>query len=300
MPNVLRNIQDIRIADVFLESFVAALTPLRAFSTDFSPEFTERGKTVHVPLIGATAKSYDFAGSYSQNADSNVDGIPVQLTKHKVQSLHLTDKEYSESSVISLERLAKSKARQLAQDVLQDLWSVIKAANYGPPGLANLEAAEFDSAKVLAVRAACASRKMPVTERSLILDSAYYSNLLGDPKVSQSYLMQVSQPAFQEAKVPRIYGFDVHETTILPDNAEELIGFAAHPRGLAVAMRYLQPIRPESYLEAAPVSDPESASPSATAATMTTTRAWRSPPSSASTDSRPPSRTASSGSPSQS
>ena len=75
MSNTLNNIQDIRIADVFLETFVAALMPLRAFSIDFSSEFVERGKTVHVPVVGAANKSYDFKGSYAQNADSNVDTI---------------------------------------------------------------------------------------------------------------------------------------------------------------------------------------------------------------------------------
>lgn len=255
MSNTLNNIQDIRIADVFLETFVAALMPLRAFSTDFSSEFIERGKTVHVPVVGAANTSYDFKGSYAQNADSNVDTIPVELTKHKVQSLHLTDKEYSESSVISLERLARSKARQLAQDVLQDIWGAIVAADYSL-AIPALVAAAFDAAKVLKIREACAAKHMPVSERSLILDDAFYSNLLGDDKISHSYLTQMSQPSLMEARIPRVYGFDIYETTILPENGEKLVGFAAHPRGLAIANRYLMPLRPESYLEAGPVTDP--------------------------------------------
>jgi len=255
MSNTLTNIQDIRIADVFLETFVAALMPLRAFSIDFSSEFIERGKTVHVPVVGAANKSYDFKGSYAQNADSSVDTIPVELTKHKVQSLHLTDKEYSESSVISLERLARSKARQLAQDVLQDIWGAIVAADYSL-AIPALAATAFDAAKVLKIREACAAKNMPVSERSIVLDDAFYSNLLGDDKISHSYLTQMSQPSLMEARIPRVYGFDIYETTILPENGEKLVGFAAHPRGLAIANRYLMPLRPESYLEAGPVTDP--------------------------------------------
>ena len=255
MSNTLNNIQDIRIADVFLETFVAALMPLRAFSIDFSSEFIERGKTVHVPVVGAANKSYDFKGSYAQNADSSVDTIPVELTKHKVQSLHLTDKEYSESSVISLERLARSKARQLAQDVLQDIWGAIVAKDYSL-AIPALAATAFDAAKVLKIREACAAKNMPVSERSIILDDAFYSNLLGDDKISHSYLTQMSQPSLMEARIPRVYGFDIYETTILPENGEKLVGFAAHPRGLAIANRYLMPLRPESYLEAGPVTDP--------------------------------------------
>jgi hypothetical protein len=255
MSNTLNNIQDIRISDVFLETFVAALMPLRAFSTDFSSEFVERGKTVHVPVVGAANASYDFKGSYAQNADSNVDTIPVELTKHKVQSLHLTDKEYSESSVISLERLARSKARQLAQDVLQDIWGAILSADYDQ-AIPALAATGFDASKVLKIREACAAKNMPVSERSLILDDSFYTNLLGDDKISHSYLTQMSQPSLMEARIPRVYGFDIYETTILPENGEKLVGFAAHPRGLAIANRYLMPLRPESYLEAGPVTDP--------------------------------------------
>lgn len=255
MSNTLNNIQDIRISDVFLETFVAALMPLRAFSTDFSSEFVERGKTVHVPVVGAANASYDFKGSYAQNADSNVDTIPVELTKHKVQSLHLTDKEYSESSVISLERLARSKARQLAQDLLQDIWGAILSADYDQ-AIPALAATGFDASKVLKIREACAAKNMPVSERSLILDDSFYTNLLGDDKISHSYLTQMSQPSLMEARIPRVYGFDIYETTILPENGEKLVGFAAHPRGLAIANRYLMPLRPESYLEAGPVTDP--------------------------------------------
>jgi hypothetical protein len=255
MSNTLNNIQDIRIADVFLETFVAALMPLRAFSIDFSSEFVERGKTVHVPVVGAANASYDFKGSYAQNADSNVDTIPVELAKHKVQSLHLTDKEYSESSVISLERLARSKARQLAQDVLQDIWGAILSADYDQ-AIPALAATGFDASKVLKIREACAAKNMPVSERSLILDDSFYTNLLGDDKISHSYLTQMSQPSLMEARIPRVYGFDIYETTILPENGEKLVGFAAHPRGLAIANRYLMPLRPESYLEAGPVTDP--------------------------------------------
>jgi hypothetical protein len=255
MANNLTQVQDIRIADKFLEAFVAALTPLRAFSTDFSPEFTQRGKTVNVPVIGAANASYDFAGSYSANADSSVDGIPVALDRHKVQSLHLTDKEVSESSWVSLERLATSKARQLAQDVLTDIWSLVTAANYGAAAGDPVLAEDFTADTVLAIRKACAAANMPVTDRALILDSAYYSALLGDPKIAHSYLMQMSQPTLMEARIPRVYGFDIYESTILPGNTENLVGFAAHPRGMAVAMRYLQPIDATAYLEAGPVSD---------------------------------------------
>jgi len=258
MANTLTNLQDIRISQAFLEAFRAALQPLRAFSTDFSSEFLERGKTVNVPVVGnALPTSSDFEGSYSKNADRTVNTLAVTCDRHKVRSFHLTDKESAESSFIKLKRLAGSEAKQLAQDVLQDIFSVVTAANYGEAAIPAVAATDFDSTHVLGIRGACARAKMPTTERSLILDDAYYTSLLGDERVSHSYLAQMSQPSLMEARIPRIYGFDIYDTIVLPENGEKLVGFAAHPAGLAVAMRYLAPLRPESYLESGPVSDPE-------------------------------------------
>lgn len=256
MGNILTDIQDIRIASKFLEAFTAALLPLKAFSTDFSAEFQEKGKTVNVPIIGASAASTNFAGSYKAGAGITATGLPVTLDKHKVQSIVITDKEKSESSFLALEKLAVSKARRLAQDVLVDMLGIVTFANFGAECITALDATDFDAAKCLAVRAACAAVNMPANERSLVLSDSYYTNLLGDAKVSQSYLMQMSQPALMEARIPRIYGFDVYESTIIPDNGERLVGFAASPSAIAVAMRYLNPGAEAPYLAAAPVVDP--------------------------------------------
>ena len=58
-----------------------------------------------------------------------------------------------------------------------------------------------------------------------------------------------------EAQIRRFAGFDIFETTILAENGEKLVGFAAHPSGLAVAMRYLEPVA--EYDEAGAVTDPD-------------------------------------------
>lgn len=65
----------------------------------------------------------------------------------------------------------------------------------------------------------------------------------------------MTQPGVVEAQIRRLAGFDLHETVILPENGEKLVGFAAHPSGLAVAMRYLVPAA--EYDEAGAVTDPE-------------------------------------------
>ncbi len=255
MPNTLTNVQDIKVAQNALLPFRGALLPIRAFSSNFSPDPAEKLDTVRVPVVGAPTQSSDFAGSYTANPDSTVTVIPVVLNRHKFKTVHVTAREAAETAFNVLDTLVSSAVKQLAQDVLQDIFSAITAENYGDPVIPALAAAAFDYKKLLAIREACSAVKMPVTDRSLVLDGGYYTNLLGDDVVAKGFVPQVAQPGIVEAMIRRLAGFDLHETVILPENGEKLIGFAAHPSGMAVAMRYLVPAA--TYDEAGAVTDPE-------------------------------------------
>ena len=255
MSNTLTNVKDIKVAQNALQPWMAGLLPLRAFSTNFSPEPADKLDTVRVPVVGAPSQSSEFAGSYTANADSTVSVIPVQLNKHKFKTVHVTAREASETALNVLETLVSSAVKQLAQDVLQDIFSSITADPYGAPGIPALAASAFDYKKILAIREACSLAKMPVSDRALVLDGAYFTNLLGDEIVAKSFMAPTAQPGVVEAQIRRLAGFDIFETTILPENGEKLVGFAAHPSGLAVAMRYLEPVA--EYDEAGAVTDPE-------------------------------------------
>lgn len=129
MPNTLTNVKDIKVAQNALQPFMAALTPLRAFSTNFSPEPAEKLDTVRVPVIGTPSESSDFAGNYTDNADSTITVAPVVLNRHKYKTVHVTAREAAETAVPVLETLVASAVKQLAEDVLVDIFSEISAAN---------------------------------------------------------------------------------------------------------------------------------------------------------------------------
>ena len=84
MPNTLTNVHDIKAAQRALQPFTAALTPMRAFSTNFSPEPADKLDTVRVPFVGTPTQSSDFAGNYTANADSTVSVIPIHLCAHRL------------------------------------------------------------------------------------------------------------------------------------------------------------------------------------------------------------------------
>mgnify|MGYP003610837137 CR=1 FL=1 len=253
MPNTLTNLKDVKVAQSAIKPFMATLLPIRAFSSNFSPEPADKLDTIRVPIVGAPSPASDFSGSYTADVDSSIDVAPVQLNRHKYKTVHVTAREASETALNVLETLVGSAVKQLAQDVLQDIFTEITAANYGDPAIAALASTAFDYKKVLGVRESCANARMPSTDRALVLDAAYFSNLLGDDIVAKSFMTPVALPGVVDGVIRRLAGFDVYETTILP-NTEKLVGFAGHPSCLAVAMRYLQPVA--EYDEAGAVTDP--------------------------------------------
>ena len=135
MPNTLTNVKDIKVAQSALQPFMAALLPMRAFSTNFSPEPADKLDTVRVPVVGAPSPASDFAGSYTTAADGTIDVVPVQLSRHKFKTVHVTAREAAETALNVLETLVSSAVKQLAQDVLQDIFSAITADPYGAPGI---------------------------------------------------------------------------------------------------------------------------------------------------------------------
>ena len=145
-------------------------------------------------------------------------------------------------------------AQQLAIDVMSDIFTSITAANFGTPAIPAISAEDFGYKTIIKIREACAAAKMPQDSRALVLDNSYFSALLADDIVAKSFITPLAQQGVVEAKVNRIAGFNVFETGCVPDNGENLVGFAAHPSSLAIAMRYLTPIA--NYDEAGAVTDP--------------------------------------------
>jgi hypothetical protein len=170
------------------------------------------------------------------------------------KTIHITARENAETSLNILETLLQSAVKQLAQDVLTDIFSEITAANFGTPAIPAIASTAFNYKAVLGVREACAVANMPTGNRSLVLDSAYFSNLLGDDIVAKSFVTPIASTGVVDGVIRRLAGFDVFETNVIPNNAEKLVGFSAHPSAIAVAMRYLEPIA--EYEEAGAITDP--------------------------------------------
>lgn len=233
------------LAGRIFEAFVAKITPLLRFSNNFSEAETQRGDKVKVPFVSSQDAAGDFAGTYTmQNAD--VTGKDITIDKRKFVSWALTSQEIANNPQLSMDMFTEQKAFQLAKAFQQDVWSIITAANYGAAASTGLASA-FDSDDVVDIATACDTADWPEFMRSLILKETYYNALLKDSGLSDASAYN-GDSAVRDAMIPRLSGFDVYKSTLIPSNSENLVGFAANPDAILLASRVIRPDDPNSVI----------------------------------------------------
>jgi hypothetical protein len=256
MANALTNTTDTIITDAAIEAFDAAIAPLRAFAVNASPEPAQRGdkvKVLQIPLQDAGGDFVAANGYVMQDADAT--GLDITLNKHKYVSWALTDQEIAINPQVDIEKFGRQKGFQLAKLVIQDIWSLITNANFGAAAFTGA-AGTFDADDVVDIRTVCATADWPEMLRSLVLKETYVGALLKDNAIQDSSASGMPE-AIQDGAVNRISGFDLFESTLIPANGENLVGFAVWPSAILVAMRYLMPQEGNKYFQAAPITAPD-------------------------------------------
>ena len=97
MPNTLTNVHDIKVAQRALQPFTAALTPMRAFSTNFSLDPADKLDTVRVPIVSPPSQSSDFADKLAHRAYTALSGsedvAPLVLADVLIDGAHVLTTE---------------------------------------------------------------------------------------------------------------------------------------------------------------------------------------------------------------
>lgn len=254
MSNSITGINDDIISQGVLDGFVASLLPLRAFTVSFNADAVKRGEKISIPRISAAdAAVTKVAGADYVIQDLDSDAVEITLGQPVYVSGSLTDVEVASSSVLNLELYGKQKGAQLGKKVVQDILSNVTLANFGAAGFTGAASA-FDVDAAIDLATACDTANMPEDMRALVLKETYYSNLLKDQSVTVLQAYGSTGP-LQDGKMPRLAGFDLFKSTIIPGNSENLVGFAVHPSALAVAIRYLAPQEGNGYIRAEALTD---------------------------------------------
>jgi hypothetical protein len=256
MATIYSDLNDRLYSQLALEQFVKTLAPLNVFSTSYSSDAAARGASVEVPLV-ANLTATNFDDSYEANGGT-LNALRVNIDKHKIVTVRISDTEFSKSSNADIQKFAYQQGRALAQAVIEDIFSSFVTTSGG--------AAQFSAsvtglttltlANVRTLRKALSADKVPLDQRSLILDTDLFDGLLAQNNLSDASQFG-ARDAIVDARVPRIYGMSVYEMTSLPANGICFKGVAVHPNALAVAVRALEPQAPSEYLAATTAADPE-------------------------------------------
>lgn len=249
----LTNVNDKIIAQRALEGFTQYLHPLSLFSTSFSEETQRKGDTVIVPLVG-TLTATTFNQDY-QVGGGTLTAVTISIVNHKIVPLSLTDVQFANSSVAQLEKWGFQAGQALATAITQHVFSYITsgspsffATGYSWP------VASWNVSRIVTVRQALTTALVPLDNRALFLDPTSYAQTLADTNMSYANYAG-DTTAIKEGRVPRVYGFDVRESNLIPAT-DTMYGFACHPSALAIAIRSLAPQDPGAYGAAGIVTNP--------------------------------------------
>lgn len=245
------NFSDEIFAEEALQAFTSGLVSVLGFSNDFSDSIATEGATVNVPRFDALeATTFDQAannGHPYEGEGGNVGTIKVQLDKHLIVPVDISDVQALNSSQANVQKFAKQQGSALARKVLAAIFDLVSLANFGNAIAGPIPLASFDARMAQAARRVMVTRNVPAEELNLVASAELYEVLAADPNVArQSWYGD--EASIQTGKVPRLSGMGVYETNALPlGGTLSLVGFVAHPDAIALATRNVISQHPERY-----------------------------------------------------
>ena len=253
MANTLGGINLAQIANESLDPLLAAMAPLSAFSTDFSADVADKGESVATRVASAVTAASATSGYTATDVTSTAKTITLNNHIHFTSAF--TDLEVAKGGFDLLKRVFVVPAvNAVANKMMDDTLALVTSTNY-TNGTA-VEAASFGADNVADLAKELSEENVPLNGRSLVVGPAYYGNLAKDNAIQAAYAFGGAE-AIRENRVARVHGFDLHSYNDIPDNSENLTGFACSQEGILIAAR--QPAMPvDWYGQVESVTEPGS------------------------------------------
>ncbi len=237
MANDLGNAVDTDvISQTFLDAFYKSMAPINAFTTDFSSDVSVQGAGVvtRIPAL-MSAQTKACSADYSAS-DVSVTDVTVSLDQHKYVDFELCEVDLAKSMVDIERTFINPAADALAKSVHDYVQGLILNASFS--NSITKAASAFDYDELVDLEAACDTLGWD-ENKSLVLPSTYVATLRKDTAVTDGFKNQVKDDSLVDGSIGRLGGFNIFKDNRVPANGENLAGFAADKRGLAVALRPL-------------------------------------------------------------
>jgi hypothetical protein len=240
MANTYSNINDTKIMSSVVGALKLGLTPLNVFSLSVGSDPMEKNEIVTVPLI--TARSGATNATNYENGNTTVTGKQVNLDTNYSCSWHITAVEASKTGTDAFEKSGVEAAYAVALLAQTAALNLVVRASYGTSTEKVLASTACDSDALFDIRNTCMNtlKWRPNQNPALVLDGAYYANLMKDPAVKDKSAS--GGDTAMAGMVPRHAGFSIFENGVIASSTpysatEYLRGFACLPQAMALAIR---------------------------------------------------------------
>lgn len=233
--------------DAAINAFRAAVMPITIFATTFRNiqlQGTDKVDVIYYPIDTQAAKDFSYSTGYVFDEDTNTAKREITINKRKYVSLAITSRDLVRMPRFNAERLGALKGENLAYQVLRDIMSIITHANFPTDGYVG---STFDSDAVIDIATKANTlttdgrpTPWPKAGRGLVMNEIYHGLLLKDNSFKAAYAFGTDQ-AIRTATLPNILGFNYADSAAVPDNGENLVGFAAYMSAILVGFSPIAP-----------------------------------------------------------
>jgi hypothetical protein len=234
--------------DAAITAFRAAIMPVTIFATTFRnvPLMgTDKVDVLYYPIDTQAAKDFSYTTGYVFDEDTNTAKREITINKRKYVSMGLTSRDMARIPRLDATKLGALKGENLAYQILRDIMSIITHANFAIDGYVG---ATFDSDNVIdiGVKADTLSTSgrptpWPQAGRGLVVNPTFNGKLLKDNSFKAAYAIGTDQ-VIRTGQLPNILGFNYAKSAAVPENGENLVGWAAYMSAILLGFSPIQPV----------------------------------------------------------
>ena len=220
-------------AEASIQAMHAEMAKLQDFVHDYTELEGRKGEAIAVPVIDLSASAeFDADTNNYCNGQNEVDGAIVNLDKHFVKSVMITDRQLAATDFNWLRDIATAETNVIARNINKYVFGLINDTNC--PLSATLDVTSKTA--VANLYKIATDNDIPVGDAVVVLGPADYAKVL-------SYLdsnVYGGSEAIREGRIPGLYGFRAFVcSTFLNEGVK---GAIVSRDAIGLASRYLEPL----------------------------------------------------------
>ena len=220
-------------AEASIQAMHAEMAKLQDFVHDYTELEGRKGEAIAVPVIDLSASAeFDADTNNYCNGQNEVDGATVNLDKHFVKSVMITDRQLAATDFNWLRDIATAETNVIARSINKYVFGLINETNC--PLSATLDVTSKTA--VANLYKIATDNDIPVGDAVVVLGPVDYAKVL-------SYLdsnVYGGSEAIREGRIPGLYGFRAFVcSTFLNEGVK---GAIVSRDAIGLASRYLEPM----------------------------------------------------------